>query len=114
MKEDKLSKESFGVFSVGAAESTSMVPIPRGVIDSIFALLKPYCPDLAVLREQDVRPSSSDGQKSWLTRKEAAELLSVSLNTLNRYMKTGKIRKVVLSDHAVRIERKSLEEFLAN
>lgn len=50
-----------------------------------------------------------------LTRKEASEILNVSLPTINRLMNEGKLKRVKLSDSrngAVRIEYSSIEKLL--
>lgn len=97
-----------------AVGSTGMVTIPRCIIDSVFTLLEPYCPHAAMqMTGKETRAPQTDA-KHCMTRAEAAAMLSVSLNTLNRYVNQGKLRKIVLSPHSVRIDYKSVEELLEN
>lgn len=107
-------KEFVNGFSGSITENSPMVSIPRGVLDGVLALLKPYCPYLESPQEKAMHTAPATPEVCLLTRKEAAKMLSVSLNTLNRYMNKGKLRRVILSNHAVRIDRKDVEDLLIN
>lgn len=114
MKKTVSQENTFCALQGAAAESSSMVTVPRGVLDSVLALLKPYCPNLSVQQAEENSLSPAMRGPRLLTRQEAADMLSVSLNTINRYLNTGKLRRVILSNHAVRVDYKSVEELLAN
>ncbi|MST99243.1 helix-turn-helix domain-containing protein [Victivallaceae bacterium BBE-744-WT-12] len=47
-----------------------------------------------------------------LTRRECAELLGVSVNSVNRYIKNGKLKTVNISPRLVRIDPESVRELL--
>lgn len=47
-----------------------------------------------------------------LTRRECAELLGVSVNSVNRYIKNGKLKAVNISPRLVRIDPESVRELL--
>ena len=102
--------------------------IPIAVITATTNLLQPYCPDLnprnliRALKSFDTNPQKpqdsvsqkSDAIERPLTRFEVADLLQVSLPTVNRLMSSGRIRKIKFSQHGtVRIDPVSVREFLA-
>lgn len=53
-----------------------------------------------------------DNELEMLTINEVAELLSVTRQTVNTLVKTGKLKKIKIGDRAVRISRADLEEFI--
>ena len=102
--------------------------IPIAVLTATTNLLQPYCPEInprnliRALKSFDTnppKPQESAPQKSNaierpLTRFEVADLLKVSLPTVNRLMNSGKIRKIKFSTYGtVRIDPVSVREFLA-
>ena len=108
---DDFSDEIIGRLPVHTAGSTFMTAVPRGVLEGIRAMLKPYC---NFQESAPLPPVAQENQRRLLTLKEAADMLKVSKNTLNRYLNTGKLTRIRLSDHAVRIDYKEVEAMLAN
>lgn len=51
-------------------------------------------------------------EKEMVTREEAAQLLRVSVSTIDRYLRDGTIPRVKLGKRLVRIERHSLNALL--
>ena len=49
-----------------------------------------------------------------LTRKECAEILSVSVNSINRYIKSGHLKAVKISRRLIRITPESVSDLLSN
>ena len=96
--------------------------ITPAVLTAATGLLQPYAPDLSprllvkALRayQNDTTTTAPAGEaKKPLTRKQAAELLSCSVQSITRYMNDGKLRRIVLSPRSVRIDRASVEALLA-
>ncbi len=91
--------------------------ITPAVILAATQLLQPYCPDLnprnliAALKAWEVNPKPVIEKP--LTRFEVAELLGVSLPTLNRMMNDGRLQKIKLTPHgSARIDPASVRAFL--
>lgn len=106
-----ISDKIIGQLPVHTAGNTSMVAVPLGVLEGVWAILKPYC---NFQQSAPLPPVAQENQRRLLTLKEAADMLKVSKNTLNRYLNTGKLTRIRLSDHAVRIDYKEVEAMLAN
>jgi|TARA_B100000315_G_scaffold254009_3_gene294095 excisionase family DNA binding protein len=53
-----------------------------------------------------------DKELEMLTINEVAELLSVTRQTVNTLLKTGKLKKVKIGERAVRVSRADLEAFI--
>lgn len=106
-----ISDKIIGQLPVHTAGNTSMVAVPLGVLEGVWAILKPYC---NFQESAPLPPVAQENQRRLLTLKEAADMLKVSKNTLNRYLNTGKLTRIRLSDHAVRIDYKEVEAMLAN
>ena len=53
-----------------------------------------------------------DNVQKKLTRRECAGLLGVSVNSVNRYIKNGKLKAVNISPRLVRIDPESVRELL--
>jgi len=49
----------------------------------------------------------------WYTYKQVAEILSVSVQTVRYWMRTGQLSVNRISSHTVRISQSSLDEFMA-
>lgn len=89
------------------------------IVNAAVNLLKPYCPALTETALLDVlrsistpAPKTAEALQPPLTRKEAARLLSVSLNTLNRYMNNGLVRKIKVGPRHVLVDPASLQALL--
>ena len=69
--------------------------IPENIIDGVAAMLAPYCPGLTTERLQmavSYKPEEKEIEKL-LTRKEVAEILTVSLPTVDRCLRDGVLPK---------------------
>lgn len=94
-------------------------PTPA-VLSAAVAILQPYIPELSphnlieALKNHNPDEPKQAVKKQPLTRQEVAQLLQISLNTVNRYLNQGKLRRVQLSSHAVRISPESVDTLLNN
>lgn len=93
--------------------------INASILDAAVGLLRPYCENLTPEMLQNALRNSSPAtpeirrpEKPY-SRKEAAALLQVSLNTVNRYMNTGLLRKISIGPRHVLIDPASLRRLLA-
>ena len=108
-----------------------LVHIPTAIASAAVAVLQPYCPGLSpetlieALRNRNTEtliealrnrnkpaPAASTIRKP-LTRKQVAEILGVSLATVNRMMRRGALRAFKISLRSTRIDPKSVENLLA-
>ena len=95
--------------------------IPSGIIQAAVGLLLPYIPNISsdnlkkaletinnpnTATEKDPRP-----QKPY-TRKGAAEMLGVSLPTIDRYLASGHLTRVRYSARAIRISAESVHKLM--
>lgn len=84
------------------------------VLNTAVNLLREHYPGLtseqlhATLSHSEIQGSV---QKK-LTRRECAGLLGVSVNSVNRYIKNGKLKAVNISPRLVRIDPESVRELL--
>ena len=92
--------------------------VPEAILDAAVAMLAPYFSGLTaaeLIEAQRTRnktaPSSPTIRKP-LTRKQTAEILGVSLATVNRMMRRGALRSYKVSLRSVRIDSRSLEALL--
>jgi len=90
------------------------------ILNAAVTLLSAHVPDLTPARLVDaLRSYTGPGSSSHAerperpyTRKEAAHLLGISLPTIDRYMATGRLKRVRFSAHAVRIAPESVRALL--
>ena len=95
--------------------------ITPSTLAAVTTLLQPHCPDLspttlvkALKSYQATATTEANNAISRpMTRKEVAELLGCSLQTVVRYMNDGKLQRIVLSPKSVRIDRQSVLDFLS-
>lgn len=99
--------------------------ITPAVITAATTLLQPYCPDLtprnliAALKawgddsQKQTQPPSAPSIEKPLSRFEVANLLGVSLPTVNRLMNSGRLQKIKFSQYGtVRITPASVRALL--
>ncbi len=93
-------------------------PIPVVVLKTAVNVLQPYLPELSpeVLLDaiRSVRAGKSPKTEKPLTRRECAEILSVSVNSVNRYMCAGYLKAIKISPRLVRITPESVRELVIN
>ena len=82
-------------------------------------LLIPYFPGLtpatlvdALKTYTNASPEKSARPQKPYTRKEAADLLHLSLPTLDRYLASGKLARIRLSAHATRVSAESVHSLM--
>lgn len=92
--------------------------IPPAVLAAAATILRQYAPELterslsaAIVRQKNHPETDVHIQKK-LTRCECAELLGVSVNSVNRYIKNGKLKAVNISPRLVRIDPESVQHLL--
>ncbi len=89
------------------------------VLTAATGMLQPFIPELspeslvAALKNHETLKQDKFLAEKPLTRQQAAALLSVSLPTLDRYLKTGLLKFIKLGPRAVRIDPASVRELLA-
>ena len=89
---------------IAAAAVTLLIPYFPGLTPAILVdALETYT---NALLEKRARP-----QKPY-TRKEAADLLHLSLPTLDRYLASGKLARIRLSAHATRVSAESVHSLM--
>jgi excisionase family DNA binding protein len=98
--------------------------ITPAVITAATSLLQPYCPELnpnnLILalkawgeETREPKPKNPEIEKP-LTRFEVANLLGVSLPTVNRMMNDGRLQKIKLTPHgAARISSASVRAIIS-
>jgi len=95
--------------------------ITPAVLTAATSLLQPYAPDLsptALVRaikayKSETTTEANNAISKPMTRKEVAGLIGCSLQSINRYLNDGKLKRIVLSPKSVRIDRQSVLDFLA-
>ena len=92
--------------------------VPEAILDAAVAVLKPYVPGLTAtelieaLGNRNKTTTASPTLRKPLTRKQAAEILQVSIASVNCRMKDGTLRWFKISPRLVRIDPISVEELL--
>ena len=92
--------------------------ITPAVIQATTAMLSPYVPEIspqsliAALRAYKIGESLKNKQEKPYTRKEVADLLGLSVQTVYRMMKTGRLRRIQVGLRAVRIDPASVKVLL--
>ena len=93
--------------------------ITPAVIQAATAMLSPYVPEIspqsliAALRAYKIgeSPKTRQQEKPY-TRKEVADLLGLSVQTVHRMMKAGRLRRIQVGLRAVRIDPASVKLLL--
>lgn len=96
--------------------------ITPSVLAAATSLLQPYAPDLSpsslvkAIKAYQATATTTEANNAIskpMTRKEVAGLIGCSLQSVNRYLNEGKIQRIILSPRSVRIDRQSVQDFLA-
>ena len=96
--------------------------IPSGIIQATVGLLLPYIPNISTGNLQaaleTINNTNAESEKDSrpekpYTRKEAAEMLGVSVPSIDRYMADGRLTRVRYSARAIRISAESVHKLMA-
>lgn len=93
-------------------------PISKDTTDAVMAILRPYYPGLTgqelttFLEASESDPKQQSPLKP-MTRQEVCNLLSVSLSTVNRYLKDGLLRSIHIGPRLVRVDPHSVQSLMA-
>lgn len=91
--------------------------IPSAVLVAATGMLQPFIPELspqslvAALENYETGKPVGIVEKP-LTRREVASFLKCSLNTVNRHMNAGRLRRIRLTDRSVRIDPQSVRDLM--
>lgn len=97
----------------------ALIPIPQAAMMAAATLLQQYIPDLTPQRlETLLTENRSEGNipelSRKLTRSECAQILGVSINSVNRYIKNGRLKAIYISPRLLRIDPESVKDLLTN
>ena len=90
--------------------------IPASITEAAVTLIQPYCPELSpaslvgALKNHNAAPKTPKTKP--LTRRQVAELLQISIASVNRRMKDGTLRAYKISPRLVRIDPTSVEALM--
>jgi len=92
--------------------------IEKPVLNAAVSILGAYVPDLSAtalveaIQNYKAADIESKPLEKPMTRSQAAELLGVSLNTINRYLNNGRLKRIKITDRSVRITAASVRALL--
>ena len=101
----------------------SKIDIPSGIIQATVGLLLPYIPTISsdnlkkaleTINNPNTATEKAPRPQKPYTRKGAAEMLGISLPTIDRYMASGLLTRVRYSARAVRISADSVHKLMEN
>lgn len=94
--------------------------INASILEAAVGLLQPYCKNLnsetlkvALQKISVPEPSITVRPEKPYSRKEVADLLQVSMNTINRYMNNGLLKRIYVGPRHVLIDPVSVHTLLA-
>ena len=93
------------------------IHIPQTIASATVAVLHPYCPELTPEKLIEAltnrEPANAKPTRSKpLTRRQVAEILQISLASVNRRIKDGTLRSFKISPRLVRIDPTSVEALI--
>lgn len=100
----------------------SQKEIPSEIMLATVGLLLPYIPNITSSSLKDaletINAPSAETEKNLrpqkpYTRREAAEILGVSIPSIDRYMADGRLTRVRYSARAIRISAESVHKLMA-
>ncbi len=95
--------------------------IPSGIVLAAVGLLLPYIPNittdnlqraLETIKNPDTAVEKEPRPQKPYTRKGAAEMLGVSIPTIDRYLASGHLTRVRYSARAIRISADSVHKLM--
>lgn len=95
-------------------------PNPQ-ILSAAAAMLATFAPELSPTALLEAVKSYNPGAgktapipiEKPLTRRDVAALLGCSLNSINRYLNSGKLRRIRITDRSVRIDPASVKALLS-
>lgn len=84
--------------------------VTPAVVSAATGLLQTYCPELspqsllAAIRDYQPHPSTGGTFEKPLTRQQTAELLGISLPTVNRLLNRGTLRRIRITTGSIRVD----------
>ena len=92
--------------------------LSKGTEEAVLAILRPYYPHLTgqeLTEFLEASKSGSEQQKPLkpMTRQEVCDYLSISLSSVNRYMKDGRLKALHIGSRLVRIDPSSVQSLMA-
>ena len=91
--------------------------VPEPIVSAAVAILQPYYKELspaslieALKHREPPQPAAT--LRKPLTRREAAEVLKVSISTINRFVKAGTLKAAKVGKRLIRIDSRSVENLL--
>ena len=91
--------------------------MPASITEAAVTLLQPFCPELSpsglVGALKNLNAATKTPKMKPLTRRQVAEMLQISIASVNRRMKDGTLRAFKVGKRAVRIDPASVESLLA-
>ena len=94
--------------------------INQQIISAAVNMLSPYVPELtptnliSALKEHQATQTTAPKLEKPLTRQQVADFLGISLVTVTRYLNTGKLRRIKLTDRNVRIDAESFRKLIGS
>ena len=91
--------------------------IPQEITNAAVAMLNQYVPKLSAdglvdfLRNIDERTATQKPLKP-MTRQEVCDYLSISLSSVNRYMKDGRLKAIHIGPRLVRVDPSSVQNLI--
>ncbi len=91
------------------------------ILNAAVSMLQPFAPELSpnalmdAIRtyDQATNAKPSCNIEKPLTRRDVATLLGCSLNTINRYLNSGRLQKIRLTPRSIRITSASVKALLS-
>ena len=90
--------------------------IPASITEAAVTLLQPYCPELSpaslveALKHHNAATKTTKAKP--MTRRQVADLLQISIASVNRRIKDGTLRAFKVGQRAVRIDPNSVEALM--
>ena len=92
--------------------------ISQDTADAVLAILRPRYPQLTGQKLTTFLEACESGPEQQkplkpMTRKEVCDYLSISLSSVNRYMKDGRLKPIHIGPRLVRIDPRSVQNLMA-
>ena len=110
-----------GIYPRKEKNQMQIKTVPPPILNAAVSMLQPFAPELSphalmdAIRTYDPIASAKPAHtlERPLTRRDVAAFLGCSLNTVNRYLNSGRLQKIRLTPRSIRITPDSFKAFLA-